>query len=90
VRELRNLAERYAALRGMGFGWDLALIPALEPRAPAAKAPGPLRNSRLKDEDVIEALKVCDYHRGRAAERLGITRRALQYRLVRLRVKAGS
>jgi two-component system response regulator PilR (NtrC family) len=88
VRELRNLAERYAALRGMGFGWDLALVPALEPRA-VPNAADALKNSRLKDEDVVEALKVCDYHRGRAAERLGITRRALQYRLVRMRVKAG-
>jgi two-component system response regulator PilR (NtrC family) len=89
VRELRNLAERYLALREMGFGWERAIAapaaPPLIDRPTAAPPDRPLRNSRWRDEDVLEALKACDYHRGRAAEKLGITRRALQYRLERLR-----
>jgi two-component system response regulator PilR (NtrC family) len=88
VRELRNLAERYAALREMGLGWERALAaPASHLPLPAESRPA-LRNSRLRDEEVLEALKACDYHRGHAAERLGITRRALQYRLERLRLQA--
>jgi transcriptional regulator with GAF, ATPase, and Fis domain len=92
VRELRNLAERYIALRSMGFGWEHTLntrprrAPSSASPVATAERPG-IRNSRLQDEEVIEALEACGFHRGLAAARLGVTRRTLQYHLERMRVK---
>jgi two-component system response regulator PilR (NtrC family) len=96
VRELRNLAERYAVLREMGGGWEEAaevtgMLPqaafaGVEPSGavPAAGAERRVRNSRVTDAEILQALASCGYHRTRASLRLGITRRALQYRLARL------
>jgi DNA-binding NtrC family response regulator len=97
VRELRNLAERYSVLRDMGGGWEEAAgvtctFPKEAPRAgtepggavPAGAAPGRVRNSRVTDAEILQALASCGYHRARASLRLGITRRALQYRLAKL------
>jgi DNA-binding NtrC family response regulator len=78
VRELRNLAERYAALREIGGDWDqvLGVDTELDPVSESS-----LRNSRLSKGEILSALEACGQHRGRAAAKLGITRRALQYRL---------
>jgi two-component system response regulator PilR (NtrC family) len=84
VRELRNLAERYAALHGLGGGWNEAF----EGFASRSAKPRPtpeVRNSRLESGEILAALSSCGYHRGRAAEKLGVTRRALQYRLAGMR-----
>jgi two-component system response regulator PilR (NtrC family) len=93
VRELRNVAERYAALRGIGGGWEQALEGCLrtdeqvmEPMPEYARAS---RTSRLTVSDVLAALETCGYHRGRAAVKLGVTRRTLQYHLAKLRRKEG-
>jgi two-component system, NtrC family, response regulator PilR len=43
-----------------------------------------LRNSRLSDGEILGALDACGRHRGRASALLGITRRALQYRLAKM------
>lgn len=100
VRELRNLVERYAVLREMGGRWwDAAgvspVLPAPEPgwweRAdtPAAGGSGShpaprVRNSRVTDGEILHALSACGFHRARASDLLGITRRALQYRLAKM------
>jgi DNA-binding NtrC family response regulator len=36
---------------------------------------------------VLAALEACGYHRARAAAKLGVTRRTLQYHLARMRGK---
>lgn len=103
VRELRNLAERYVALHSLGFGWAEVFTPVVQAskEAPSGSSSGEergvggadrtrplvIRNSRLQDEEVLEALEACGYHRGHAAERLGVTRRTLQYRLEKMRVR---
>ncbi len=94
VRELRNLAERYVALRAAGLGWDKAFSPDAE--APVAGCssrgngyPFP-RNSRLRAEEVVSALEACGHHRGRAAKMLGVSRRAVQYHVARLRSASSS
>lgn len=51
---------------------------------PAAGSPGRIRNSRLSDVEILHALDACGHHRARASALLGITRRALQYRLAKL------
>lgn len=76
VRELRNLAERYAALREIDGSWE-----ALCDAVPSAPPSNPVRNSRLSQGEILSALETCGYHRGNAAKKLGVTRRALQYRL---------
>lgn len=91
VRELRNLVERYAVVREMGGGWREAAFPetgsgvasGLPGRGPG-KAVSRIRNSRASDAEILQALEDSGYHRQRAAARLGITRRALQYRLAKL------
>jgi len=89
VRELRNFAERYAALAEVGGTWDHIL----EGRAQLAGSlkeaipeyPGAIRSSRLTRNDVLSALEACGYHRGKAAAKLGVTRRTLQYHLERMK-----
>jgi DNA-binding NtrC family response regulator len=49
----------------------------------AAASPRP-RGSRLSDGEILAALGACGHHRGRASGLLGITRRALQYRLAKM------
>ena len=100
IRELRNLAERFCVLREMGGGWAEAVTQMLPdapgkrpiPGATAAAAanasdapPGSrIRNSRVSDGEIYHALDVCGHHRGRASGLLGISRRALQYRLAKM------
>jgi two-component system response regulator PilR (NtrC family) len=91
VRELRNLAERYCVYREMGAGWEAALGSA-SPGDPAevswtlppAGVPSRPRASRVSDREILAALGACGHHRGRASGMLGITRRALQYRLAKM------
>jgi DNA-binding NtrC family response regulator len=58
------------------------------PSFPAGSASRP-RASRVSDREILEALGACGHHRGRASGMLGITRRALQYRLAKMG-RAGS
>jgi transcriptional regulator with GAF, ATPase, and Fis domain len=90
VRELRNLAERYCVYRELGMGWEAALAPPPGdevserlPRGPEG-APDRPRGSRVTDREILEALAACGHHRARASGRLGITRRALQYRIAKM------
>jgi DNA-binding NtrC family response regulator len=91
VRELRNVAERYAALRAIGGGWDQAFEGCLredgQVMEPIPEYLRAARTSRLTAPDVLAALEACGYHRGRAAAKLGVTRRTLQYHLAKLKRK---
>jgi two-component system response regulator PilR (NtrC family) len=49
-----------------------------------------VRTSRHSESEVLAALESCGFHRGHAAEKLGISRRALQYHLSRMRARAAS
>ncbi len=98
VRELRNLAERYSVHTGLGQGWPEAMA-GLEPdpvshvsekgatkEPQRGQVPGlglACPSSRLGDESILQALKQCGWHRARAAQILGISKRTLQYRLAR-------
>jgi DNA-binding NtrC family response regulator len=91
VRELRNLAERHAALSEIGGGWEEAFASCLAV-AEVVRETEPeyiraARTSRLTGREVLAALEACGYHRGKAAKLLGVTRRTLQYHLARM--KAG-
>jgi len=93
IRELRNLAERYAALCDIGGGWEQAfascravadVVREAEPEYVRAS-----RTSRLTGAEVLAALETCGYHRGKAAKKLGVTRRTLQYHLARMKAGGG-
>ena len=92
VRELRNIAERYVALRAIGGGWPQALESCLRGdesvMEPVPEYMRASRTSRLTSPDVLAALEACGYHRGRAAAKLGVTRRTLQYHLAKLKKRA--
>jgi DNA-binding NtrC family response regulator len=89
VRELRNVAERYAALRLIGGGWEQALEGCLrgdeQVMEPVPEYMRAARTSRLTSPAVLAALESCGYHRGRAAAKLGVTRRTLQYHLAKMK-----
>jgi transcriptional regulator with PAS, ATPase and Fis domain len=91
VRELRNIAERFVALREVGGGWEQALEgcehPANRVMEPEPEYVRAARTSRLTGPVVLAALEACGYHRARAAAKLGVTRRTLQYHLARMRGK---
>jgi DNA-binding NtrC family response regulator len=96
VRELRNLAERYCVYRELGEGWNSVLGDRKEENVsetlpPGAEGspmphPGPARprSSRVSCEEIARALAACGHHRGRASRMLGISRRALQYRIAKM------
>jgi DNA-binding NtrC family response regulator len=92
IRELRNLAERYAAMREVGGGWEQAfegsarLSDQVREAVPGYARSG--RNTRLTDYDVLAALEACGHHRARAAAMLGVNRRTLQYHLAKMRLQA--
>jgi two-component system response regulator PilR (NtrC family) len=93
VRELRNFAERYAALSEIGGNWDIILEGRAQlsagVRENTPEYTGAIRSSRLTRNDVLSALEACGYHRGKAAAKLGVTRRTLQYHLERMKREAG-
>ncbi len=81
VRELENIIERASALceGGQIHPADLGL-----PGAPTATSPGSApggHREQLEKDRVLEALAQTRWNRTRAARQLGITLRALRYRL---------
>ena len=96
VRELRNLAERYCVYRELGEGWEAVLDASAPGTGPGEDVTGTLRSpipagaaerprsSRVSDREILDALGACGHHRARASGLLGITRRALQYRLAKM------
>ena len=89
VRELENVLERAIALSGSDEIQpdDLQLAPpklAEEPQAPNAKWPLQEYLDRVEREAILEALDKTRFNRTAAAKLLGITFRALRYRMERL------
>jgi len=93
VRELENILERAVALtaRDEIEPGDLQLTPptALAPEAGAANAKWPLPEylDRIEKEAILEALEKTRFNRTAAAKLLGITFRALRYRMERLGIR---
>ena len=93
TRELENILERAIALaaREEIQPDDLQLAPptwvAREPGAPNAKWPLPEYLDRLEKEAILEALEKTRFNRTAAAKLLGITFRALRYRMERLGIR---
>lgn len=91
VRELRNAMER-AALLSRGEIVLPAHLPAkvLATEAPAAPATGEAELRRLEEierEAILKALKKNNYNRTETARELAISRRALTYKLQRMRAE---
>jgi two-component system response regulator PilR (NtrC family) len=92
TRELENVLERAIALSGSAEiqPEDLQLAPPAaveEPRAPNAKWPLQEYLDRLEREAILEALDRTRFNRTAAAKLLGITFRALRYRMERLGIQ---
>jgi two-component system response regulator PilR (NtrC family) len=92
VRELENVLERAVALCGGDEiqPADLQLEPALvssEKPGPHAKWPLQEYLDRLEREAILEALEQTRFNRTAAAKLLGITFRALRYRMERLGIQ---
>jgi two-component system response regulator PilR (NtrC family) len=93
TRELENILERAVALtaRDEIGPEDLQLAPptalAPEPGAPNAKWPLPEYLDRIEKEAILEALEKTRFNRTAAAKLLGITFRALRYRMERLGIR---
>jgi two-component system, NtrC family, response regulator PilR len=89
VRELENILERSIALTGgeQVSAEDLRLSPAAAPDEPVLEgAKWPLQDylDRIEREAILEALQQTRFNRTAAAKILGITFRALRYRMERL------
>ncbi len=91
VRELENVLERAVALNGSGEiqAEDLQLAPARAAEAPPDVSGLPLqeRLDAVERKAIYDALKQTHYNRTAAAKVLGITFRALRYRMERLGIK---
>ena len=90
VRELENLIERALALceGGVIRPSDLHMLPVKEEVAAAvpggSRFPLPDYLERMEREAILEALRMTDFNRTAAARVLGVTFRALRYRMERL------
>jgi two-component system response regulator PilR (NtrC family) len=89
TRELENVLERAIALSGTAEiqAEDLQLAPpkvANEPAAPNSKWPLQEYLDRIERDAILEALDKTRFNRTAAAKVLGITFRALRYRMERL------
>jgi two-component system response regulator PilR (NtrC family) len=93
TRELENILERAIALAAHEEIQpdDLQLAPptwvAPEAGAPNAKWPLPEYLDRVEREAILEALEKTRFNRTAAAKLLGITFRALRYRMERLGIR---
>jgi two-component system response regulator PilR (NtrC family) len=88
VRELENILERAVALCGgeeIQPG-DLRLAPTRKPDEAPVGGTGPLPEylDRIERETILDALAKTRFNRTAAARLLGITFRALRYRMERL------
>ena len=73
-----------APYKGPIPGATAVAIPVSPVSATADPSRSRIRNSRASDGEILHALDVCGHHRGRASGLLGISRRALQYRLAKM------
>ena len=93
IRELENILERASTLSESEViqSSDLHLPPAPEPVAPGANAGARVEEARLDDhlgdverKIILDALEQSKWNRTAAARNLGLTLRALRYRLKKL------
>ncbi len=96
IRELKNLVERYSVMRTLGWSWQEAartdsVAEKLPPKPETIgfsshmhSYPSRIPNSRVSEAEITHALATCGQHRSKAATLLGISRRALQYRLAKM------
>jgi two-component system response regulator PilR (NtrC family) len=91
VRELENILERALALSGESLisAEDLRLQPAAAPEEGEAGPGGslPAYLDRVEREAILEALGKTGFNRTAAAKLLGVTFRALRYRMQRLGIR---
>ena len=99
VRELENVLERAATLSGSGVieaeHIRLRAAPrtgtstAPAPRRPRAEGPGALSEQveHLERDAIIKALEQTRYNKTAAAKLLGVTYRALRYRIQKLEIE---
>ncbi|HUN68799.1 MAG TPA: sigma-54 dependent transcriptional regulator, partial [Burkholderiales bacterium] len=99
IRELENILERATALSGASeiAAEDLRLRPAALEAAPAGAAPGAVAGlpelplpeylDRIEREAILDALAKTGFNRTAAAKLLGVTFRALRYRMQRLGIR---
>ncbi|GIX27096.1 MAG: hypothetical protein KatS3mg123_0977 [Burkholderiales bacterium] len=93
VRELENILERAVALSGSGVIQvaDLQLTPpaGAGEATPVLEGKWPLQEylDRVEKEAILEALEKTRFNRTAAAKLLGITFRALRYRMERLGIQ---
>lgn len=84
VREIRNFVERMVVMTPYST-MEIASIPsgmlAKESVSSKASEPKARADGKLSKEKILAALEVCNNHRGRTAEYLGISRRQLQYKI---------
>ncbi|CAH2030457.1 sigma-54-dependent transcriptional regulator [Trichlorobacter ammonificans] len=81
IRELQNVLERAVILgRGRITPADLPTVPGRRTSGGAVPGSGATLRDKERDE-IMDALARCGNNRRLAAERLGISRRTLQYRL---------
>jgi two-component system response regulator PilR (NtrC family) len=91
VRELENILERALALATGDEirAEDLQLAPAAEAQEPHTRGDLPLQEQldAMERKAILDALNRTHYNRTAAAKLLGITFRALRYRMERLGIK---
>jgi transcriptional regulator with GAF, ATPase, and Fis domain len=92
VRELRNAIERAAVLQSSGVIEQGDLPPAVaQSGLPAGPAPGGRdRLAEVERATIVEALRANNGNQTRAARQLGITRRALIYRMQKYGIRSGA
>jgi DNA-binding NtrC family response regulator len=84
VRELRNAIARASAMRRSG------VLTAADIELPHAPGGGGALSGRVADAErdaIRDALDACEGNQTRAAQRLGISRRALIYKMEKLGLK---
>ncbi len=87
VRELENILERAMALAGDGpIGPDEILLQEDTAEADTAAAPAELgaQLESVERDAIRQALEACRYNKTQAARKLGLTLRALRYRMEKL------
>jgi DNA-binding NtrC family response regulator len=96
VRELKNAVERYTVMRDMGKSWkDILSGDGSSSRTTAGTegtGSGAVKihrrgSAKYTDEEILQALESCGYHREKTAGFLGISRRTLQYRISEMKKK---
>jgi two-component system response regulator PilR (NtrC family) len=75
IRDMQDMREN---------GMRASEVASKLPMAAHTRPPFRPRDSRVSDAEIMAALRASGNHRGRASDLLGITRRALQYRLAKM------